>query len=656
MVEPLKSEVNHFAPAAASDEASLAAQVRHLTCLLHLGRLIESEDHIEAVGARVPDILLEGLWNAGLLGVRLVLGSDVFRSSEFTPSPLVARRKVCSQRTPIGEIEIHLAESDVLTPEQGDLLAAVAERLGRFYERNALRSALECSEQRYHRLFRQARDGIVLVDAGTGLILDANESFLDMVGMPLERLQSCQVWELVAPDHREQFQAEFERAATEQERQWMALPIVVPTREHLELEVSSSILHFVERDVLQFICRDITERQVLTRRLAESENRYRAIFDSTPVAMISCDGQGRVLDVNAFLLSKYFHDEVDKNSLIGCHILELELCDLTDRQTEFMQFLRGVCVQLRDVPILESRYHPSGYANVRCIALVDAHGKVEGGLVIIEDVTEVREAQRAMIQSAKIAAVGQLTLGFAHEIGTPLGIISANAQYLLQDWSGKPGADELRIIVSETNRITNLIQKLLIFSRPAKFTVQSTAINDLIHDVLALMQSQEIMHGVEIKTDLVSDLPFLPLEPTLIKQVFFNLIINAAQAMLAGGQLTITTRLSRLQPVGRSRGPHVEAVFADTGEGISRLNLRKIFTPFFTTKDVGKGTGLGLSVSYRIVQNHGGTIVAESRGERQGATFRVYLPVAGPPGASTETSGDWVEPAGPAGGSSNGSR
>ena len=654
MVEPLKGEVNHFAPAVVSDEAALAAQVRHLTCLLHLGRLIESDDHIETVGARVPDILVEGLWNGGLLGVRLMLGSELFRSSEFTPSSHVSRRKILSQRSPVGEIEIHLAGSDTLTPEQEDLLAAVAERLGRFHERNALRSALECSEQRYHRLFRQARDGIVLVDASTGLILDANESFLDMVGMALDRLQSCQVWELVASERRAEFQAEFERAVAEQERQWMAVPIVVPTREHLELEISSSVLHFVERDVLQFICRDITERQVLTRRLAESENRYRAIFDSTPVAMISCDAQGRVLDVNAYLLSKYCHDEVDKRLLIGCHILELELCDLTDRQTEFMQFLRGVCVQLRDVPILESRYHPSGYANIRCIALVDVHGKVEGGLVIIEDITEVREAQRAMIQSAKMAAVGQTTLGFAHEIGTPLGIISANAQYLLQDWTGKPGADELRIIVSETNRITNLIQKLLIFSRPAKFTVQSTPINELVHEVLALMQSQEIMRGVEVKTDLSPDLPLLPLEPTLIKQVFFNLIINAAQAMPASGRLTIGTRLNRSQPVGRSRGPHVEVVFTDTGEGITRSNLRKIFTPFFTTKEVGKGTGLGLSVSYRIVQNHGGTILAESRGEQRGATFRVYLPVAGPPGASTDTSGDWVEPASPAGGGSNG--
>jgi len=656
MVEPLKSEVNSFAPAVLTDESGLQARVRSLTCLLHLGRIIESEDHLERVGSQIPDALIEGLSRGGLAGVALTLGSFGFTSARFGKSPYVYRKKILSRQSAVGEIEIHLSESGSLSPEQEDLLAAVAERLAHFYERKNLQQALEHSEHRYQRLFRQARDGIVLVDADTGIILDANESFLDMVGQALEGLQSCKIWDLVAPEHREPFQADIERIIADEERQWLALPIVVPTREKVELEVSCSILHFAEYNVLQFICRDITERLTLSNRLAESEGRYRAIFDSTPVAMISCDARGIVLDVNSCLMSRFYHDEVDRSQLVGRHVLELGLCDLGGRQVEFMQFLRGLCVSLRDIPIPETRFRPAGYANVRCTPLLDAHGKVAFGLVIIEDITEVREAQRAMIQSAKIAAVGQMTLGFAHEIGTPLGIISANAQYLLKDWVGKAGADELRIILSETNRITNLIQKLLIFSRPAMFHVSPACVNDLVCEVLSLMQNQEIMQGVEVKTDLAPDLPLLSLDPTLIKQVFFNLIINAGQAMTKGGRLSITSRLSRSQPGGRTRSPQVEIAFTDTGMGISHSNLRKIFTPFFTTKDVGKGTGLGLSVSYRIIQNHGGTIVAESRGEGRGATFRVYLPVEGPPDTANDTGGDWGEPAPADGGGTNGKR
>jgi len=614
----------------AAGEASLAARVQNLTCLLRLGRAIELEDQMERVCAEVPDILAEGISHDEPAGVRLVLGSAVSHSTGFAPSAHVLRKTITSEGGPIGEIEIHLCTSAVLSPEQEDLMAAVAERLRRFYERKGLQSALERSERRYQQLFRLARDGIVLVDAETGIVLDANESFLDMVGMSLDPLRSRKIWELVIPEYHDRFEAVFKSVVTEQERQWLSFPIVTATQETLDLEVSCSLAHFGEHEVLQFICRDITERQVLSRRLSESESRYRAIFDSTPVAMISCDAQGIVLDVNTCLLAGFYHDEVDREDLVGRHVLELELCDWSGRQTELMAFLRGLCVQLREIPILESPYRPAGVANLRCTPLLDSHGNVQGGLVIIEEITEVHEAQRAMIQSAKMAAVGQMTSGIAHEIGTPLGIISANAQYLLKEATSLPSLEELRIILSETNRITNLIQQLLIFSRPAKFRLVPTAVNDILGDTLALIQNQEIMRGVEVETDLSPQIPPVPLEPTLLKQVFLNLIINACQAMPDGGKLTVGSRLTRSQPGGRKYGQQVEIMVRDTGEGISEANLRKIFTPFFTTKEVGKGTGLGLSVSYRIVDMHHGTIVAESRGPGQGATFRVYLPIEAP--------------------------
>jgi len=654
MVEPLEAKVNSFAPAVTTSEASLAIRIRSLTCLLLVGRLIESEDHVERVCAEVPDILAEGLSHGESVGVRLALGNSISHSTGFTPGRTVGRKKILSRQSPVGEIEIHFHAEECLSQEQEDLLIAVVERLGRFYERKGLQSALEHSEQRYQRLFRQARDGIVLVDAETGIILDANESFLDMVGLPLDPLRSRKIWEIVAPEHRDLFERDFDRVIAEQEGQWLSLPILSATRGTLDLEVGCSVIPFAERGVLQFTYRDLTEWQTLTRRLSESENRYRAIFDSTPAAMISCDTQGVVLDVNACLLSRFFHDQVDKNHFVGRHVLELELFDLGGRQVEFMQFLRGVCVQLREVPILETLYRPAGMANVRCTPLLDSQGNVGGGVVIIEDITEVREAQRAIIQSAKMAAVGQMTSGIAHEIGTPLGIISANAQYLLKEAVASACTEELRTMLSETNRITNLIQQLLIFSRPATFQPIPSAVNNLVQDTLALIRNQEIMRDVEVETDLWDDIPFVPLEPTLIKQVFLNLIVNACQAMPQGGKLTISSRVSRSQPGGRRYEPQVRVVFRDTGEGISAENLRKIFTPFFTTKEVGKGTGLGLSVSYRIVEMHGGTIVAESRGPGHGATFRLYLPIAPPANMTVKWDGHSTNSTAPKEGHTNG--
>jgi signal transduction histidine kinase len=348
--------------------------------------------------------------------------------------------------------------------------------------------------------------------------------------------------------------------------------------------------------------------------------------------MVLCDRRGSVLDVNACLTSKFFHDQVDKSHFTGRHLFDLGLIDLGRHHEEFLKFLDGLCIHMPEVAIPASAHRAAGVANMRGIPLVNDRNEVEGGVVFIEDVTEIRETQRAMLQAAKMAAVGQMTLGFAHEIGTPLGIIMANAQFMLQDRCCTcDGAEELSVILSETNRITNLIQHLLIFSRPAKFRRQSVSVNDLVREVVALMKTQEIMDAIEVVADLPNDIPKLRVEATLIKQVFFNLVLNASQAMPNGGMLTITSRLAKSQPVGESRAPHVEIAFTDTGEGISAKNLRRIFTPFFTTKETGKGTGLGLSVSYRIVQNHGGTIMAESPGEGQGASFRVYLPLAGPP-------------------------
>jgi len=630
MVKRSEAKVNAFEPAAAARQSSLQARVQTLTCLLRLGRLIETEDNLAQVAAQVPEILIEGLWRNEPIGVRLSLGGRVYLSSDFQSAHCVCRKAILTTHSPVGDVELHASGPFTLTKDQEELIDAVAERLGRFHERKGLQTALERSEQRYRRLFHQARDGIVLVDAGMGVIHDANEAFVRLIGLPVDDVRGAKIWEIVPPAYREPFQADLERIASSADPGWLAVPVATVRGELLELEVTAATIQFGAVQALQLICRDVTERRTLMRRLAESEMRYRAIFDSTPVSMVLCDAGGHVLDVNACLISKFFRDQVGKEHFIGRHILDLDLIDLADLRDTFFLFLRGVCIHFEEVPIPESRFRPAGVANVRSIPLVNDAGQVEGGVVFVEDMTEMREVQRAMIQSAKMAAVGRTTLGFAHEIGTPLGIIMANAQYLLQELQGRPGREELSVILSEANRITNLIQQLLIFSRPAKFRRQTVAASDLVFEVLHLMQGQEIMRGVELEADFASDVPPLAVEPTLIKQVLFNLILNACQAMPEGGRLAVATRLVRAQPVGESRAPHVEISVTDAGVGMTDAQLRQIFTPFYTTKEVGKGTGLGLSISYRIIQNHGGTIIAESPGLGLGATFRVYLPLTGP--------------------------
>jgi len=628
MFEPQENKVNAFEETGASRERSLEEKVHTLSHLLELSRTTESAEMAE-VCSRVPDIVAGGLKGASVKGVRLCLNGGVFLSSNFKASAHVYRRKIRGRQGHGGYIDVHLHTEEALSAVHQEFLGAVAEHIGRFCERTNLRWALEQSEQHYQQLFRQARDGIVLVDAETGIILDANESFLETVGLGLDHLCSRKIWELVAPARRKQFRIEFDQLASGRENYWLSLPIIGPGTSTLELEVSCSVLQFGERQVLQFICRDITERLHLTRRLIESENRYRAIFESAPVAMVMCDPSGVVMDVNTCLLTKFFGGRARKEDLVDKHLFDLGLFE-PDLRPKIEKFFEGTPVQLNEVAL---KTPPSdNYANVRLTPILDEMGRVKQGIVVIEDITAIKKAQEAIIHSAKMAAVGQMTSGIAHEIGTPLGIISANVQYLLQEIGEGKGTEELRVIESETNRITNMIRQLLIFARPTKFNLIPMAINRIVLDVLELMRTQEIMRHIQVETDLSAELPPVPVAPDRIKQVFLNLIINACQAMPDGGRLTIRSRLGDPQPGKDGPPSHVELTFSDTGVGIPPENLPRVFTPFFTTKEIGKGTGLGLSISYRIVQDHGGAIAAESPGEGKGATFRVYLPLAAPTG------------------------
>jgi PAS domain S-box-containing protein len=527
----------------------------------------------------------------------------------------------------VGTIEVFAEESKSLTEVQHDLIEAVGERLGRFCERMALDRELRRTEAWYRQLFEQARDGIVLVEAERAVIVDVNRQFLRMLEMEDGEVRGRWLREVLPGLGREALLERLHNWSSDPVYGRVSIPVETKKGDALLLEVSCTELHSSEERMYQLVCRDVTDRQRLVRQLAESEMRYRAIFLSAPVAMVLCDRDGNVLDVNTFLLTKFFDDAVEKADLIGRNFLELNIFDSEEFRERFLWYVDGICVQIHEVPITESSFRATGCANIRICPLMNTEHEVEGGVIIIEDVTEFRETQRAMLQSAKMAAVGQMTSGFAHEIGTPLGIISANAQYLLQEIGEEQGAEELRIILSETNRITNLIKHLLIFSRPAKFARQPVDINALIREVLDLFVHQKIMENVEVQARLSDRLPRLRVEPTLMRQVFLNLLINACQAMPDGGPLRIATSIERSQSIVGKRAPCVRICFEDEGTGIAHHDLRQIFTPFFTTKDTGKGTGLGLSVSYRIVQNHGGDITAESDGPGRGARFTVYLPL-----------------------------
>jgi signal transduction histidine kinase len=239
-----------------------------------------------------------------------------------------------------------------------------------------------------------------------------------------------------------------------------------------------------------------------------------------------------------------------------------------------------------------------------------------------------------MKERDRLAALGEMAAGLAHEIRNPLGAIKGAAQYL--DPKSLPGSEGefLGIIIEEVDRLNTVLTQFLDYSRPWQGQMQPVQMNAAV-EAIARVFSAQVPTGVDLKLELAKDIPPAQCDPEQLKQVLLNLVMNAAQAMPGGGRITIATgfnqsALDRLGVLGgiirrgMGRAPFVEVAVADTGEGIPPEALRKIFIPFYTTKK--GGTGLGLAICQKLVENNGGLIEVASR-QGRGSTFTVRLPV-----------------------------
>jgi two-component system NtrC family sensor kinase len=236
-----------------------------------------------------------------------------------------------------------------------------------------------------------------------------------------------------------------------------------------------------------------------------------------------------------------------------------------------------------------------------------------------ERTRELMEMQTHLIQSEKLAGLGKLAAGIAHEINNPLGGILIYSHLLLEDTKKDTAQYEnLKKIVKETTRCKNIVKGLLEFARPKEPEMSPTDINDVVNRALSLFERQALFQNIRIQKEL-SDLPRLIADGAQLQQVFTNIISNAAEAMDGAGVLTIRTYLD-------CQTDCIKVEFTDTGHGIREEDMPRLFEPFFTTKEVGKGTGLGLAISYGIVQKHQGSIKVQSE-LGKGSTFAVVLPL-----------------------------
>lgn len=361
---------------------------------------------------------------------------------------------------------------------------------------------------------------------------------------------------------------------------------------------------------------EIAERQQAEEALASLSRRYTLILQSASEGIYGIDAAGKTTFVNPAAAQMLRWESTE---LLGQHfqtVLYGIQADSTPRnECPIFAVLRdGTARQVPEV-VFWRQDGSSFLVEYSCAPIREADA-VAGAVVIFKDITARKRAEQEMQRADRLALVGQLASGLAHEIGTPLNVISGNAEYLRPELQAH-GMETLGLdtIVEQTDRITRLIQQLLTFARAEGQTMAPLHLYEPLSHVLRLLETRFRQEAITVIVDVPTDLPLIWGAADECEQVFLNILVNAWHAMPAGGTLTIQAKAVASK--------HVQVSFCDSGVGMSEATVARVFEPFFSTKGE-KGTGLGLAICKQIIDHHGGSIRLSSAPGR-GTTVTVEL-------------------------------
>jgi len=367
---------------------------------------------------------------------------------------------------------------------------------------------------------------------------------------------------------------------------------------------------------------DIVERR--TKKLSVSEKKFRNFFSNSKDMVYFCDSTNRLVNMNIAGLEMLGYSMEDERVLT--------LSDIFFNEDDLDNYLETI-VLTGFVEDLEVEFVKADgtviYVLLSATAVFADEREFIGCEGIAKDLTRVRMMMEQLSSSEKMASVGQMAAGVAHEINTPLGVILGYSQLMMDDFDPKSEEGEsLRVIERQAKACRKIVADLLKFSRQAESAREDILINEVLEDVLAVTEHSLNMDHIYAHRDFNENLPTIVGDTEKLRQVFVNFVNNAHHAMEEQGRGDIF-----LSCYYEEETNQVVATIRDTGHGIPEDVVARIFDPFFTTKSVGKGTGLGLSVSYGIIQEHGGVIEVESPakaedGEFIGTAFHVKFPVA----------------------------
>lgn len=351
--------------------------------------------------------------------------------------------------------------------------------------------------------------------------------------------------------------------------------------------------------------------------LKSSETKYRLLFETSQDAILIFDREERLVDINQAGIRLFGFIDLDEARAIEW-VYQL-FWDPRDAQPFIQEVKDKGFVRNLEIPMVD-RDGRKMMVLISATARYDKAEHYDGLNAVLHDITERRRFEKAMAQTEKLASIGQLASGVAHEINNPLEIIRLYANLITKDPSiSEQAKQDIAVIQKHTQNCRQIVDALLNFARVGKPEKLETDIHRCIDDVLAVLEIQLQEKKVTITRHYGKDIPGVTVDKQQMRQVFMNILMNAKQAIKEEGDITIRTRVD-----SKERELWVE--ISDNGSGIREENRARIFDPFYTTKSEKGGTGLGLSVSYGIVKQHGGDIEVHLNAGK-GSTFRIRLPL-----------------------------
>jgi two-component system NtrC family sensor kinase len=536
--------------------------------------------------------------------------------------------KVCTEiQLPTSEGEVKEAEVCIALAQSPLGVRKVYTYLRDITEAKRMERKIKDSEEKLRTLFERVRHGL-FISSKEGKFLDCNQALLEMLNYPTkEEFLSIDIAQdlYVNPEDRKTFQERIERDGYVKD---MEVEFKKKNGEKITVLLTGHSIKNERGEIIgyQGINLDISERKRIENELREANEFFMNLIESSVDGIIAADMKGNIFIFNkgAETLTGYTAEEV-----IGkLHITKIYPEGVAK---EIMKKLRSpdyggvgkfISTQLNVV----NKFGEEIPIQLSAVLIYDGTDKEIASVGIFTDLRprlmmekKLQETHVQLVSSEKMASLGKLAAGIAHEINNPLGGILIYSSLMMEDLPEEDSKrGDLARIVQEAGRCKEIVKSLLEFARQTEPKMEPTDINRAITDGLFFLENQALFHNIRIIKKLDPFLPFVRGNAGQLKQVLINIIVNAAEAIHGSGTLTITTYPSADRKT-------VFLKFTDTGEGIPEENLTRIFDPFFTTKDVGKGTGLGLATSYGIVEEHGGKIRVKSK-VGEGTTFTIELP------------------------------